>query len=50
MTGMICSGSSATRCFFGVPNAAPPVGDLRFRPPQAYEWTTDTFDATSQGE
>ena len=50
VTGMVCSGSGATRCFFGVPYAAPPVGELRFKPPQPYNWATDSFDATEHGE
>ena len=35
--------SSATKCatFYGLPYAAPPIGDLRFRPPEArLPWTT----------
>jgi hypothetical protein len=30
--GKQCPDISSVRCFFGVPYAAPPVGDLRFRP------------------
>ncbi|KAM4026760.1 thyroglobulin [Anomaloglossus baeobatrachus] len=32
--------------FLGVPYAAPPTGDLRFRPPQSYSWT-GTWNATT---
>ncbi|KAI8482792.1 hypothetical protein Bbelb_394540 [Branchiostoma belcheri] len=35
--------------FLGVPFAAPPTGDLRFRPPQQHEPWTDVFDATRFG-
>ncbi|XP_019633047.1 PREDICTED: cholinesterase 2-like isoform X1 [Branchiostoma belcheri] len=35
--------------FLGVPFAAPPTGDLRFRPPQPQEPWTDIFDATRFG-
>ena len=33
--------------FLGIPYAAPPVGDLRWRPPQPVEPWSDTLDATS---
>jgi para-nitrobenzyl esterase len=39
----------STRFFFGVPYAAPPVGDLRWRAPQPYEGWTGTREATSYG-
>ncbi|XP_078699045.1 neuroligin-4, X-linked-like [Branchiostoma floridae x Branchiostoma belcheri] len=35
--------------FLGVPFAAPPTGDLRFRPPQPHEGWTDARDATRFG-
>jgi para-nitrobenzyl esterase len=37
------------RVFRGVPYAAPPVGDLRWKPPQALEPWTDVRDATQWG-
>ena len=48
LTGLTCPDSD-DRCFFGIPYAAPPVGDLRFRPPENYEWATDSFLATEHG-
>jgi hypothetical protein len=35
LNGKQCDGTSG-RCFFGVPYAMPPTGDMRFRPPQPY--------------
>jgi carboxylesterase type B len=46
LNGMICPGKDDEKCFFGIPYAEPPVGDLRFRPPQEYTWTTDIYQAT----
>jgi carboxylesterase type B len=39
------------RAFFGIPYAAAPVDDLRFRPPEDYVWPkgTTSFDATEHG-
>ena len=37
------------RSYIGVPYAAPPVGDLRWRPPQSPQRWTKTFDATQYG-
>lgn len=39
-----------TREFLGVPYAAPPVGDLRWRPPEAPEAWTEPFEATDFGK
>jgi len=36
--------------FLGIPYAAPPVGDLRWRPPKAAAHWTGTRDATKAGE
>ncbi len=38
-----------SRVFLGVPFAAPPVGNLRFRPPQPHEAWTEPLDATAYG-
>ncbi|XP_035684241.1 neuroligin-4, X-linked-like [Branchiostoma floridae] len=35
--------------FLGVPFAAPPTGNLRFRPPQPHQCWTDVYDATRFG-
>jgi para-nitrobenzyl esterase len=37
------------RVFRGIPFAAPPTGELRWRPPQPVEPWTETFDATRFG-
>lgn len=49
--GGVLRGSSAEgyRSFVGVPFAAPPVGDLRWRPPQAAEKWSGVRDATAPG-
>jgi para-nitrobenzyl esterase len=38
-----------TRVFFGIPYAAPPVGPLRWKPPQPAAAWTDARDGTVQG-
>ncbi len=35
--------------FLGIPYAAPPVGNLRWQPPEAYPSWTDTLDASRAG-
>ncbi|ODQ81368.1 hypothetical protein BABINDRAFT_12593 [Babjeviella inositovora NRRL Y-12698] len=35
--------------YLGIPFAAPPVGDLRFRPPQAYNGSLNGFQALTYG-
>lgn len=37
-------------CFLGFPYAQPPVGDLRFRPPEALHPSSNTFDASEYGK
>ncbi|MFO0755402.1 MAG: carboxylesterase/lipase family protein [Byssovorax sp.] len=39
----------ATFTFLGVPYAAPPVGDLRWKPPQPAKAWTEALDATKKG-
>ena len=39
----------ATRAFLGVPFAAPPVGDLRWKPPAPHAAWSDTLDASQKG-
>jgi para-nitrobenzyl esterase len=41
--------SGATRAFLGIPFAAPPVGDLRFRAPQPAACWTEVRDASAYG-
>jgi para-nitrobenzyl esterase len=41
--------SGRTRAFFGIPFAAPPLGSLRWRPPQAPAEWTEPLDATRLG-
>lgn len=41
--------AGATRTFFGVPYAAPPVGDLRWKPPQPAKAWSEPLDATKKG-
>jgi para-nitrobenzyl esterase len=48
--GMIAGTKTATmRSFKGIPYAAPPVGPLRWKPPQKAAALTGTFDATKFG-
>ena len=46
-TGFDCENyESELDCYWGIPYAAPPVGDLRFSPPDAYDWDGETeFEA-----
>ena len=41
--------SGSSRTFFGLPYAAPPVGDLRWKPPTAPAAWTDPLDASTKG-
>jgi len=41
--------SGSTRTFFGLPYAAPPVGDLRWKPPSPSAAWKDPLDATTKG-
>ena len=41
--------SGTTRAFLGVPFAAPPTGDLRWKPPAPHAAWNDTFDASTKG-
>ena len=43
------SADGQVREFLGIPYAAPPVGDLRWRPPQAAKKWHEVFDATNFG-
>jgi para-nitrobenzyl esterase len=48
--GMIAGSKTATmRSFKGIPYAAPPVGDLRWKPPQKAAPLTSVLDATKFG-
>src|SRR6185503_11888888 len=38
-----------TRAFLGIPFATPPLGELRWKPPQPHEAWTDPLDATKRG-
>src|SRR3954469_8343905 len=49
-SGLIKGSSTASmRTFKGIPYAAPPVGDLRWRPPTAPDDLDGTLDATKLG-
>ncbi len=41
--------SGTTRAFLGVPFAAPPTGDLRWKPPAPHAPWADTLDASTKG-
>ena len=41
--------ASTSRSFLGIPYAAPPVGNLRWKPPQAHASWSDTLDSTRAG-
>src|SRR5436309_1001472 len=41
--------TATTRQFLGIPYATPPVGDLRWRPPEAHAPWTSVRDATTFG-
>lgn len=45
LQGAKCS-SNDVNSFLGIPYARPPVGDLRFAPPQSYNQTFDNRQAT----
>ncbi|KAH6688460.1 Alpha/Beta hydrolase protein [Plectosphaerella plurivora] len=53
ITNGTLAGSQSVTCdldlFLGIPYAAPPVGDLRFRPPSPYGGWNGTQEATSFG-
>ncbi len=46
----VVDATPGTSQFLGIPYAAPPVGNLRWRPPQAPPEHTSTLDATSFGD
>lgn len=41
--------AATSRAFLGIPYAVPPVGNLRWRPPQAHTSWSTTLDATKAG-
>jgi len=40
----------SSRLFFGIPYAAPPTGDLRWKPPAPHDAWESTFEATKKGK
>jgi para-nitrobenzyl esterase len=49
-TGQACPSASTQNCFWDIPYATAPTGDLRFSPPTDYSWgSTTDFDATTFG-
>jgi para-nitrobenzyl esterase len=48
-SGLIVGSCGAIRAFKGIPYAEPPVGDLRWRPPQPARPWSGIRDATSFG-
>jgi hypothetical protein len=47
--GKQCPDITDVRCFLGVPYATPPVGDLRFKPPQSITYTEDQITTKKHG-
>jgi para-nitrobenzyl esterase len=50
LTGLEVGSAGGVRAFLGVPYAAPPLGDQRFRAPEAPSCFDGTFTATAFGE
>ena len=50
LTGLEVGSAGGVRAFLGVPYAAPPLGELRFRAPEAPSCFDGTFTATAFGE
>jgi para-nitrobenzyl esterase len=49
LKGKTCGDADDQECYKGIPYAAAPIGDNRFRPPQDYSFESTSYDATDVG-
>jgi len=49
LTGTHCSWGWGQECYWGIPYAAAPIADERFRPPSDYTYTVTEYDASEKG-